>query len=175
MSILLPRLVLPTPKSPPQPPEGILISTPWRHAAKRRAHTPNTKDNFEFDRVIPLRVSLALVGLGLFLGYLFFGDNAKTDRSQLQNTPGFGGVSQSIALKSWILLGSLCVRVELAAIVWTFVTAIIKNGALEPKGFIAQKLRESHKKPHILEMLVEAYPALKSNRVTTKIDVPSFN
>ncbi len=39
------------------------------------------------------------------------------------------------------------------------------NGALEVKGFIAQKLREGHKKPHILELVREQYakPILPSN------------
>ncbi|MFQ5824201.1 MAG: zinc-ribbon domain-containing protein [bacterium] len=37
-----------------------------------------------------------------------------------------------------------------------------KNGALEVKTFIAQKLQEGHKKPHIVEMVQEKYGSLQS-------------
>jgi len=37
-----------------------------------------------------------------------------------------------------------------------------KNGAFEIKSFIAQKLRETHLKPHIVEMVQATYGGLKS-------------
>jgi len=42
-----------------------------------------------------------------------------------------------------------------------------KNGAVEVKSFIAQKLLEGHKKPHIVEMVQERYGGLKSQTSTS--------
>jgi hypothetical protein len=41
------------------------------------------------------------------------------------------------------------------------------NGAVEVKSFIAQKLLEGHKKPHIVEMVQEHYGGLKNQTSTS--------
>lgn len=50
-----------------------------------------------------------------------------------------------------------------------------KNGAIEVKSFIAQKLQEGHQKPHIMEMVQAKYGGLKKeSKPVFKFD-PSSN
>ncbi|MFQ6116163.1 MAG: zinc-ribbon domain-containing protein [bacterium] len=124
---------------------------------------------------LPLGYALVLVMLGILIGFLIFKytSNSGTDFSQTTT-----GIQGSQAIQSAAVLdiaqefmcpcGSCSDPLDVC-------NCDHKNGALEVKSFIAQKLREGHKKPHIVEMVQEKYGGLKNKTAPSFDFVPPSN
>ncbi|MFQ5864948.1 MAG: zinc-ribbon domain-containing protein [bacterium] len=124
--------------------------------ARKSQHQQQAKTQIHFG------YSLALVGLGIVIGLAIF---KYAFNSEDKSSPVTSAIQTDQLLQSAVVLdiarefmcpcGSCSDPLDVC-------TCDHKNGALEVKSFIAQKLREGHKKPHIVEMVQEQYGALKN-------------
>ncbi|MFQ5707850.1 MAG: hypothetical protein ACE5HO_10400 [bacterium] len=111
---------------------------------------------------IPMVYGFGLLGLGILLGFALFKFSLQSGDTAAPTVSSFGSPAaiQSPAVldiaKDFICPCGTCNDPL------DVCTCDNPNGAVEVKSFIAQKLREGHKKPHIVEMLTKEYPGLKS-------------
>lgn len=118
-------------------------------------------------RNISVGYTLGLVGLGILIGFAVFKYSSESLDQTNRTTPNLqvGSSVQSPAVldiaKDFICpCGSCSDPLDTCQ-------CDHPNGALEVKGFISQKLQEGHKKPHIVEMLMEKYAGLRSKPGTS--------
>jgi len=103
--------------------------------------------------------ALGLVALGIVVGYVVFkhsthsGENSASD---IQNNPATQSAAVLDIAREFMCPCGTCNDALDEC------TCDDKNGAVEVKSFIAQKLLEGHKKPHIVEMVQTQYGGLKT-------------
>lgn len=113
---------------------------------------------------LPIYYAIGLVGLGILVGFAIFKYTSNSESNSFQAVSNFRNSQPiqsaevlDIAREFICPCGSCSDSLDEC-------TCDQKNGALEVKRFIAQKLREGHKKPHIVEMVQEKYGGLKSEK-----------
>ncbi len=124
-------------------------------APRTRAETESARSQ------LPLGWAIALLGVGIVIGIAvvkFGGDASEAPPvvAPLSSTDALGWHSpavQDIAREFQCFCGTCEDRLDVC-------DCDHPKGAVEVKSFIAQKLREGHKKPHIVEMVQEAYGKL---------------
>ncbi len=125
---------------------------------------------------IPLSYALAFIGVGLVIGIIIA--NFDSDSGNGSTLAVSNGASSQVIQSSAVLdiakdfmcpCGSCSDPLDACQ-------CDHDNGALEVKNFIAQKLQEGHKKPHIVEMLSQSYPGLTPNPMNSfQLDLPNSN
>ncbi|MFQ5750672.1 MAG: zinc-ribbon domain-containing protein [bacterium] len=118
---------------------------------------------------LPLSYGIGLVGIGILVGFAIFkytsnpGMNSIQAVSNVQNSPKIQSAAVlDIAREFTCPCGTCSDPLDIC-------DCDHKNGAVEVKSFIAQKLQEGHKKPHIIEMVQTTYGGQK------KTSEPIFN
>lgn len=108
---------------------------------------------------MPLGYALALVGLGILAGISILKLSETPTNQSLPRSfdaqsslAGQGGAVMDIAREFMCPCGTCTDPLDVC-------DCDHKGGAQEVKGFIAQKLREGHKKPHIMEMVQTEFAA----------------
>ncbi len=111
---------------------------------------------------IPIQFGIGLIGLGILVGFLIFkyasdsGDNSVQTNLIYQSSH-----AQYSAAVLDIARDFMCNCGNCGDDTVEDCNCEHKNGALEVKNFILQKVQEGHKKPHIVALVQEKYGGLK--------------
>lgn len=123
---------------------------------------------------LSLKQGMVLLLFGLFFGYAFFYVASDSGKDQAATAPSKNKSTVTSVAVNEIASEFMCPCGSCNDVL-DQCTCEHENGAVEVKGFIAGKIAEGHKKPHIIQLVRDQFNAQPSEAGTLVIPKPPIN